>query len=336
MKKFISVILAVCLLSSMVINTAFATSATDNNLSINSKKEEIIKAYNEKLLEIELSSLDDTSSNLRTSNSKSKFDLKLEIQAETVKELRKLGYEAYDVNPQTFESVEETLNTDLTAVGLSDDGAYIITLNDESSIYPDAEIDDPFVHTYLGTTFLMRFMTVRATDDPRFKKESNIPILDSNYSNVIANFLDAIIAISMEEIYSPMGTVATLLGLSISDFIPLQNASSSFHAGSTWTRIYTQVWDDDFATWVFGSYVEKVDARFFLSGMYYDATTNLYQAMGTPINTWVYHSDEYYDWTWRKDNAALGYLTSSIYSDITDNVKYYYDGEVVVTHYHNF
>ena len=169
MKIIISIILTVCLLSVSAVNTVFAGEYPIRNTSQETKKEEILRNYREKLFEVELNSSNEAAIYARSTNSKSNFDLKLEIQAEAVEELKKLGYEVYDVNPQTFESVEETLNTDLTEAGLNEEGAYLIFMNEESFIYPDAETGDPFTHTYNGSTYTLRWMTVRASDYPAFE-----------------------------------------------------------------------------------------------------------------------------------------------------------------------
>ncbi len=336
MKIIISIILTVCLLSVSAVNTVFAGEYPIRNTSQETKKEEILRNYREKLFEVELNSSNEAAIYARSTNSKSNFDLKLEIQAEAVEELKKLGYEVYDVNPQTFESVEETLNTDLTEAGLNEEGAYLIVMNEESFIYPDAETGDPFTHTYNGSTYTLRWMTVRASDDPAFEKYSYENVLNDNSRDVIMNCLDAALGIYVGAIWEPLGTVSSILGLSISDFWTSYDAYLIYNATSTWTRSYTQVWNSNYETWSFGCYVEEVEAASYFNGWYYNSSSQSKQQLVTPTVYKTIYSDKFNDWDWRKNYAVIGYLTSYIYPDITDDVEYYYEGEAIITHRHNF
>lgn len=336
MKKVISIILTICLLSISVVNTVFATESSVVDIRSESRKEEILKDYREKLFAVELSESDDAAVYSREKNSKSKFDLKLEIQAEAVEELKKAGYDAYDVNPQTFDSVGELLNTDLTEAGLSEDGAYLIVLNEESFIYPDAATSDPFTHTYNGTTYNLRWMTVRASDDPAFEKYTYKNVLNDNSRDVIMNCLDAALGIYVGAIWEPLGTVSSILGLSISDFWSSYDAYLIYNATSTWTRRYTQVWDNYYGAWAFGCFVEEVEAASYFNGWYYNSSSHSKQQLVTPTVYRTIYSDKFDDWDWRKNYAVLGYLYSDPYGDITDDVEYYYDGDAIITHRHNF
>lgn len=48
------------------------------------------------------------------------------------------------------------------------------------------------------------------------------------------------------------------------------------------------------------------------------------------------NDEEVKDYTWRKDNAVLGYLLSSTQYDMTGDLRYYYEDEVKVTHKEDF
>ena len=48
------------------------------------------------------------------------------------------------------------------------------------------------------------------------------------------------------------------------------------------------------------------------------------------------NDEEVKDYTWRKDNAVLGYLLSSTQYDMTGDLRYYYEDEVKVTHKEEF
>ena len=283
------------------------------------------------MAEIRIDEYNKTSTFTKNRDTKSTFDLKLEIQAETVAALNKIGYEAYDVNPQTFETVANTLNTDLTQAGLNNEGAYIITLNESGFIYPDAETSRPFNHTYNGNTYSLRWMTVRSTDDPAFEDYSYKNIMNDSGRDAIINFLDAAVGIYVGEIWKPLGTISSLLGLSIGDIWTSQAPYCIYNATSTWVRRYTQVWSDYLDSWSFGCYVEEVEAASYMNGWYYNSTTHTKEPLIQNKEKRVIPSSRFKDCEWRKDYAVLGYLTSYVYPDITGDVKYYYDGEAIIT-----
>lgn len=311
------------------------TTSVENSLT-EIKKIEILKEHNRKLAKIRPLEYTPDIAPASITNTKSTFEQKLEVQADTVEALKSLGYDAYDVNPQTFETVESILNTDLTAAGLKKDNAYIITLNEERSIYPNATVSESFDHTYNGNKYTLRWMTVRYTDDPSFEKYSEKNVINDNTRDVIVNFLDAALGIYVGAIWSPLGTVASLLNLSISDFWVSYNAYFNYNATSTWVRRYTQVWSDYDQTWAFGCYVEQVEAASYLNGWYYDSATHTKKQLVTPTEYKYIDSSKYNDYEWRKNYAVIGYLNSTIQTNITGDVKYYYDGDVIFTHKHNF
>lgn len=334
MKRVITIVLTICLLSMSLLCSVSATDLTVENTRSENIKNEILREYREKIFSVELNSSDDIA--VYSNDKDLKFNKKLEIQAETVEKLKKAGYEAYDVNPQTFRRVEEALNTDLTEAGLDENGAYLITMNEESSIYPDAATSDPFTHTYNGTTYTLRWMTVRASDDPAFEKYTYKNVLNNNSRDVIMNCLDAALGIYVGEIWKPLGTVSSILGLSISDFWVSYDAYLIYNATSTWTRRYTQVWDNYYGAWAFGCFVEEVEAASYFNGWYYNSSSHSKQQLVTPTVYRTIYSDKFDDWNWRKNYAVIGYLYSDPYGDITDDVKYYYDGKAIITHRHNF
>lgn len=336
MKKIISMVLSFVIILSMS-TVAFAANVSNEEIINVSRKDEIIQNYKEKLATIRLQQAEASTMTARTSDLSS---AKLDIQAETVEELQSAGYEAYNVNPQTFESVEDALNTDLTSAGLSEDGSYIIMIegenNSDTGISPMANTSSSFTHTYNGQTYTLRWMTMFVTDDPIFEKYSEVNLLESNARNVIEHFLDSAVDIVVGEVSKRAGIIKTILGLDISDFMVSYDAYMDYNATSTWTRRYTQVWDTYYQTWTNGCCVEEVEAASYINGWYYDVSLNTKNPLIKDFNKQVYYSDYYDDFTWRKDNAVIGYLTSAIRWDVTDDVKYKHDGDVIITHRHNF
>ena len=335
MKKVLSIVLSVVMIFSMT-TVAVAKEATDENVSDVSIKEEIIRNYNDKLVELKFQSIETTTLASRTSDLQ---NAKLELQKETVDELHEAGYEAYDVNPQTFKEIEATLNTDLSSAGLSENGSYIILIegeNENIGISSRAHEASPFEYTYNGNTYTLRYMTMYVTDDPNFEKYSQVNLLESKSRNVIEHFLDATISIVVGEICKELGIVKTILGIDISDFLESYDAYWDYNASTTWTRTYTQVWDTYYQTWMNGSCVEVAEMASYLNGWYYDVTMNTKNSLVTDCEKKQVRSEQYYDLTWRKENAVIGYLNYAIQWDVTDSVKYRHGDKVIITHYNNF
>lgn len=336
MKRVISIILTICTFTTIMGFTATAETSSNEKSIKEIQKEAILKEYDEQLSEIRKIEHNNSIVSTQSIDAVSAFNAKLQIQSETVSALREIGYEAYDVNPQTFEEIETELKTDLTEAGLSEEGAYIITINEESFIYPDAAVSDPFSHTYNGTTYSLRWMTVRHTDDPAFEKYSYENILNDNNRDVIINFLDAAVGMYVGAIWEPLGTMSSLLGLSIADFWESQSAYCIYNASSIWARRYTQVWSNYDQAWAFGCYVEEVTTSSYMNGWYYNSVTHTQQPLVVNEQSRTIDSPRADDWDWRKNYAVIGYLNSYIYPDITGDVEYYYDGDAIITHRHNF
>lgn len=335
MKKIISIILTVCITVTMAGTVALAKDISNDSSVMEARKNEILKAHREKIIEIERSADDNIAVRTRD-GAKSDFDLKLEIQAETVTDLNAAGYEAYDVNPQTFQTVEEKLNTDLESIGLKNDGAYIITINEEFSAYPDALISDPFSYTYGGTTYSLRWMTIRASDDPLMGKVSEEDLLDSPTQQLLINCLDTAINAYLSSIKKPLGTVASILGLSIGDFGPPQHVRLKFVGATNWTRRYTQVWSNYDQAWANGCFVEEMTTFSHTEGEYYDKNLNSYASLDRDEHYETDYSDYFNDWNWRQSRAVMGYLNSYIYKDSVGDAEYEYGDEIIIRHRHNF
>lgn len=335
-----AIILTACLTATMM-GTAVLAKDISNDPAVSvmeSRKNEILKAHRERIIEIESSSEDNIA--LHSSDGvKSDFDLKLEIQAETVTALNEVGYEAYDVNPQTFKEVERTLNTDLESIGLKNDGAYIVTINEEFSeysAYPGALTSDPFSYTYGGTTYSLRWMTIRASDDPLMGKTSKVDLLDSPTQQLLINCLDTAINAYLSSIKKPLGTVASILGLSIGDFGAAQHVSLDFVGSTNWTRRYTQVWSNYDQSWANGCFVEEMTTFSHTEGDYYDKNLNRYASLDRDEHYETDYSDYFNDWNWRKSKAVIGYLNSYIYKDSVGDAEYEYGTKIIIRHRHNF
>ncbi len=259
---------------------------------------------------------------------------------ETVDTLVDAGYEAYNVNKDTFAQVEEALSTDLNAIGLSEDYSYIVVLSGETpsnGSTRDAYGGTPgpsFNYTYNGTTYTLRYMTVTAANVPAYGMADSVNLLKSKTQSVINNCLNTAITMYLSAVWAPLGTVASLTGFDIADFAPSQTATLNLNAATNWTREFTQV-QDYYGDWVYGSSVEYAKSTYYFSGHYYDAATNAYTEVAPNSRSRTVYSDHYSDYTWRK-NTAIDNLFGIATYDMVDPIKYAYNGVVKITHELNY
>lgn len=259
-----------------------------------------------------------------------------EIQENTVQALQDAGYEAYDVNPQSFEDMEDTLQTDLEDAGLSSDGSYVIIIGGEEDptvISPQA-VSSSFTHKYGGTNYTLRWMTIYTSDDPKLGQSTTVNLLDSTSRNLLINVLDTALSTYISSISSGLGTVASILGLSVESFFPSSRTTMSLTGSSNWTVRYTQVWSPQDKRYTNGCYVEDVATISTIGGHYYSAGLNRYTPFPSNPRTYTAYSSKYNDWAWRKDYAVRGYLTSSTYKNSVDKIEFRHGGSTKITHKH--
>lgn len=269
-------------------------------------------------------------------------------QERTLSALTNAGYQAYSVTSDTFESTQKVLHTDLRELGLDEKYSYIIVITGE---YPQSTIsaqnhsrgvvppDDPsdvFTFTYNGQTYTMRNVTVTSLDNPNFGKASTVNLLTSSSQELIKNCLNTAISAYISSFSTILGTVASICGLDISKFNTSQSSTLNLNGGTAWTRVFTQVWDTYYGAWTNGSCVEYAKASSYMSGQYYSATLNRYVSVPQDESVATLKSAYYNDYSWRKQNAVLGYLYSETRYDVTGSVKYYYGNTVKITHTENF
>ena len=310
--------------------------------------EEILSNYHKKAFQAE------NADKLGTASAQSRGSASSEksLEQETVEELTAAGYEAYHVTASNYDALEDTLKTDFSSMGLDPNGSYIVVITGDNSNnnnargYGDNLISPTpgpteggayFTYTYQGVEYRMRYLTITAEDHPAYAKADHYDCLHSKSLDQIENCLNAVISVAADYISSPLhlGTIASICGLSLVDFGTVSNSTLSMYGGASWTRIYTQVWSEYDESWFFGSSVEYVQTYTFMTGMYYDSTTNRMESVpGDESRTTIY-SEHYYDMTWRKEQAAKSYFHAITY-DIVGSVKFKYNGRNVITLSENF
>lgn len=142
---------------------------------------------------------------------------------------------------------------------------------------------------------------------------------------------------NISAVSSPLGTIASICGLDVSNFGSAASSTMGLNAGSAWTRYYTQVYSSYDNAWAFCSSVEYVKCRTYMSGMYYDSKTNSMVAVPPNESSVTVFSSKYNDVTWKRQQAAIAFASGSpCISDKTGAVQYKYGSSVVITHSENF
>ena len=333
MKKKITALFLVLTMCFLYSTTSSASSADDSNTdsskSETSYVDTILSSYHERMADI----------NLRTDiTDVKKGQLKATLRDARAQALIDAGYEVFRINPNNFNSAKTELNTDLSKIGLDPSHSYLVILSAENVI--NGSPSSSFTYTYNGTSYLMRYFTVTADDDeadPRYAQASTYDVLDSNVLSVIRNCLDTAISAYISEIWAPLGTVASICGLSISDFGENSRSTMTFNAGTNWTRVYTQVYSTYDQAWSFCSSVEYARSTSYMSGMYYDKNLNSMEPVPRDKSFEETDSPNYYDYTWRKTQAAIAFSSGSpCRYDLTGDDEFYYGDRLIITHRENF
>lgn len=242
----------------------------------------------------------------------------------------------YDVNSQTYESIENTLATDFDEIGLDSNCSYIVVIHGDNNAQMRSTAGSSFSHTYNGKTYSLRYMTITAADDSKMGKASSADLLKSSSKTLIKNCLDTAISAYISSFSKTLGTVASICGLSVSQFGTAQSSTLTLNAGTNWTRVYTQVWNSTYDSWSYGCCVEYARALSYISGLYYSASQNKYVSVPTNSKSTISYSSNYNNTTWRKDKAVYGLLNYTIQYNCVGDVSYEYGGTTKITHVENF
>lgn len=322
-------IASMCLIATMLLSMGATALAADEKISYSSM-EGILDSYHTQMQRVQA-----------TPPTRSSDIEKMEIQEATVKALNDAGYEAYNVNSDTFEEVEKALETDLEQIGLDPNSSYsyIIALSAENPENANEKVSTygtgaQFNYTYKGKVYKLRQLTITAADDPIYGKASYVDLLKTTSQKVFENCLNTAITAYIGAYSGVLGTVASLCGFDVADFSPAGTTTLVLHGGSNWTRMYTQVLRD--TGWVSGSAVETAKANSFFSGQTYSKSGNRYVQVPQKERSVKMKSTHYLDATWRNEQAIIGSGAAWISYDSVGDVKYYYGDVVKITHRRNF
>lgn len=327
MKKMIAMILLISIFC-----TSLGNAVSAHGIESENSKERILREYQEQTLELKTNK--DTRNNMQENENKT-F---LEIQKNAVAQLIAAGYEAYSVTSDSFATVESRLQTDLNDMGLNPNSAYIVVIEGEnlSSSNSRSTAGGSFNYTYSGKSYKLRYLTVTAADDSLMSKASSVDLLKSSSQTAIENCLDTLISACISSASPILATVASICGLSVSNFSPTKSSTLTLNAGTNWTRKYTQVWNTSNSLWYNGCYVEYASIYTYISGLYYSAKTNQYENISETKIRATHKSSQYENEQWAKQYGVLGFLNASIYPNQVGNVQYKYGGTTKITHRENF
>lgn len=252
------------------------------------------------------------------------------ICEEVVGQLNALGNEAYVVNGDNYDELEGQLDTDLSELGITREGNYIVSISGESAsggAAVCAEEGTVFTYEYDGVTYYIRYVTVTAADDSRFVQTDQCDLLQTYDKTVIENCLNTAVTAAVDAITGRLhlGTIASILGFDITKFGIGGQTTMVLHGGANWTRVFTQVYLPNSGGWMNGSCVEYVQTYSYVSGLYYDAETNRMEQLPQQERRETFYSVNYSDYAWRKRTAVIYAKNANGCSyDMTDDAKIYY------------
>lgn len=260
-----------------------------------------------------------------------------ELKEATINELNDAGYIAYDLNPNTYQSVERKLNTDLSEMGVDDGDSYIVVIsgrsgagtanNDGDVAQPTYDLEDSFYYTYNGEKLKMRFLTLYATDNSRFRLVSKKNVMKSNDMSVIQKLAIDVFYSGIDGLTKvPIGTFLSWLNL---EELLSGMYYVNYNGKSVWTRRYTQIYDSE--RWFGWSAVSYFISISWTDGMMPDEKGNSIEFCSDNY-VWLKYSDHYYDDDWQISQAAAARRFSAFRGESTGNVYYSYGNKHAFTH----
>ncbi len=336
MKKIFASLLSVAIIFSLA-TPCFASGSISSCESPAESVQEILSDFNFKSLKLAMSQ-----SNVQSTFQSSGISENLvSIRHETVSKLSDLGYSVYEVTSNTYDIVEEALNTDLSSLGLKKGASYIVVVGGSETDGPQVKqgTSETYSYTYGGKQYTLRRVTITGNDSPSYVQVSSVDLLEKHSDTIIENLLNATIGAYAEAAGVPkiIGTIAALTGLQPVHFMSSNDSSAIYHGGSSWTRVFTQVWDDNYDQWISGSSVESVAQLCYVDGVRYDSSKKQCVHYESLNETVVTDSDNYGSSEWRNDNAVIAFEGAiPRIHDPSGDAFYVYDSKVVITHRDGF
>ena len=335
MKKVIAMTLICALLIPCFAATAAEPEATTAQPTI----EEILNAYHERAFAARTQE-ETAATYSRGVNENSKT-----LEQETVDTLTEAGYEAYNVTADNYDSLQESLETDFSDMGLDPAYSYIVIIGGEddqpsnsarsvggSVIVPTPGGDEGGTgirHTYNGVTYTMRSVTIASTADPCLQQSTRHSFFEEDdtaghISNVLSYF--AFWGIDSDYADLPLGSVYSLWqDWSATDVYTVDSESMpTMTVGTNWSLRYIQVWDDVLDRWVTSQCSSYAQTYAHVSGYVQNHTTGEVEVIDSGSKTATVYSP-YYNLYSRYDRAAMGFVAGDIYRDYADVGFYFFN-----------
>ena len=246
-------------------------------------------------------------------------------------------------------------------MGLDPDGSYIVVVSGEENQPATASsrsipgpggsdiVQTPggseggayFEHTYNGTTYWLRYVTITSATDSDYGKVSDYDLLQEDSVDIVANLLNASVSILLDEIAEDLyiGTIASILGLDVTDFFSSYTETSfqeiHMYASSNWTRRFTQVYSEADEAWKQTFMIQYVDTLTSFGGQYIDSCSQYQIVDPEPKRNRIY-SPRYFDYNWQTEYAIICFKTDKQYYDRMYKIEFSLNGEIVMTHLENF
>lgn len=342
MKKVIvlAVLLALLISNVLPVFASELSSMADFSIEESESVQEIIADYNVKRMSLAFAQANNSNARAVAEYAENPEAIE-ELRGETVRKLSALGCEVYEVNSDNYDDAEKKLNTDLSYFGLKRGSSYLLVVGDteDSNGLTRKATGNSFKFTYDNQQYTLRTVTVTAADYDYYGQASTVDLMSSRTKTFIENLLNEAIILYATKAGVPagIGTFASLTGLKLVNLPPSNKSSAIFFGGSNWTRVFTQVWDDQYQQWTEGSVVEYLQQKCLVSGLKYDASSNQYTDYRSDVQYYRIFSENYGNVKWRYENAIVAYRGAfPQIMDRTGDSVFKVGSKIVIRHKGNF
>lgn len=334
LKKMIA-ILTIC---AMLAPLSSAVAA--DNTTVTPTIEEILNEYREKTFEAQTQEETNTAATYSRRSSGSTQTL----EQETVNTLTDAGYEAYNVTADNYDSLEASLKTDFSSMGLDPDSSYIMVIDDTASsraIGGSDIVQDPgdlsggsgIRHTYNGVTYTMRSVTIASNDDPSLIISSAYAILEEkDTADHVSDVLSFLFSWGIDSLCFglPVTSAYSLWSnwSSTEVYYVLDSSKPTLMAATNWNLRYTQVWDDILGRWATTQCSSYAQTNARVTGYVYNYGIGAFDVIDSGNKTATVYS-YYYNRYDRYDLAAKGFIEEVVYRDYCDVGFYFFNNNDV-------
>lgn len=270
------------------------------------------------------------------------------LQSQTIQKLRDNGYDAYGITNANYDSAQELFNTNFSDIGLKKECSYIVIVGNPDSGMSSinsrsrSTVGSTYSYTHKGVTYTMRTVTVTSSDDPNYHQMSEVDLLTSRTDSFIQILLNASLEsfaeyLGISKVFGTIRLMMDIVGIEV-DFSG-DDCLARLNAGTAWTRTFTQVWNDNFNTWEYGSSVEQADQLCTVTGMAFVHEAGQYQELKGPKKRIIVKSANYDSFTWKNSQAITSMLSGMpVVYDKTGDIHYRLkeNSKILVTHREGF